>query len=76
MGVPKRQERLRGRHAYVDGIRFVMPVDSNNSSAMIAAFSIDWDKARALIPPGDVHPFRLWNRAVLMVTVINYRETD
>jgi hypothetical protein len=76
MGVPKRQERLRGRHAYVDGIRFLMPVDSSNSSAMIAAFSIDWDKARALIPPGDVHPFRLWNRAVLMVTVINYRETD
>jgi Acetoacetate decarboxylase (ADC) len=76
MGVPKRQERLRGRHAYVDGIRFVMPVDSNNSSAMIAAFSIDWDKARALIPPGDVHPFRLWNRGVLVVTVINYRETD
>ena len=75
MGVPKRQERLRGRHAYVDGIRFVMPVESRNSSAMIAAFSIDWDKARALIPPGDVHPFRLWNRGVLMVTVINYRET-
>lgn len=76
MGVPKRQERLRGRHAYVDGIRFVMPVESRNSSAMIAAFSIDWDKARALIPPGDVHPFRLWNRGVLMITVINYRETD
>jgi hypothetical protein len=76
MGVPKRQERLRGRHAYVDGIRFVMPVESRNSSAMIAAFSIDWDKARALIPPGDVHPFRLWNRGVLVVTVINYRETD
>jgi hypothetical protein len=76
MGVPKRQQRLAGRHAYVDGIRFVMPVDSSNSSAMIAAFSIDWDKARALIPPGDVHPFRLWNRGVLMVTVINYRKTD
>ena len=76
MGVPKRQERLRGRHAYVDGIRFVMPVDSSNSSAMIAAFSIDWDRARALIPPGDVHPFKLWNRGVLVITVINYRETD
>lgn len=76
MGVPKRQERLRGRHAYVDGIRFVMPVDSNNSSAMIAAFSIDLEKARALIPPGEVHPFRLWNRGVLVITVINYRETD
>jgi hypothetical protein len=76
MGVPKRQERLRGRHAYVDGIRFVMPVDSRNSSAMIGAFPINWEKARALIPPGDVHPFRLWNRGLLVVTVIDYRDTD
>jgi hypothetical protein len=76
MGIPRRQERLRGRHAYVDGIRFVMPVDSRNSSAMIAAFSIDWEKARALIPPGDVHPFRLWKRGLLVVTVIDYRDTD
>jgi len=68
MGVPKRQERLRGRHAYVDGIRFVMPVDSRNSSAMMAAFPINWEKARALIPPGDVHPFRLWDRGLLVVT--------
>jgi len=76
MGIPRRQKRLEGRHAYVDGIRFVMPVDSTNSSAMIAAFPIDWDKARALIPPGDVHPFRLWNRGLLVVTVIDYRKTD
>jgi hypothetical protein len=76
MGVPKRQERLRGRHAYVDGIRFVMPVDSRNSSAMMAAFPINWEKARALIPLGDVHPFRLWDRGLLVVTVIDYRDTD
>lgn len=76
MGIPRRQKRLEGRHAYVDGIRFVMPVDSVESSAMIAAFPIDWDKARALIPPGDVHPFRLWNRGLLVVTVIDYRKTD
>ena len=76
MGIPRRQKRLTGRHALVDGIPFTMPVDSTNSSAMIAAFPIDWDKARALIPPGDVHPFRLWNRALLVVTVIDYRQTD
>jgi hypothetical protein len=76
MGIPRRQERLKGRHAYVDGIRFVMPVDSRDSSAIVAAFSISLDKARALIPPGDVHPFRLWNRGLLVVTVIDYRETD
>src|SRR6516164_5029459 len=76
MTIPRRQERLRGRHAYVDGIRFTMPVDSRDSSAIIAAFPIDWDKARALILPGDVHPFRLWNRGLLVVTVIDYRATD
>ncbi len=76
MTIPRRQERLRGRHAYVDGIRFTMPVESRNSSAIIAAFPIDWDKARVLIPPGDVHPFRLWNRGLLVVTVVDYRSTD
>ena len=76
MGIPQRQKRLTGTHAYVDGIRFVMPVDSKNSSAIIAAFPIDWNKARVLIPPGDVHPFRLWNRGLLVVTVIDYRDTD
>lgn len=43
---------------------------------MIAAFPIDWDKAQALIPPGDVHAVRLWRRALLLVTVIDYRQTD
>lgn len=76
MGSPQRQKRLEGRHAFVDGIRYVMPIDSRNSSAIIAAFPINWDKARALIPPGDVHPFRLWKRGLLLVTVIDYRQTD
>ena len=76
MGIPRRQKRLEGRHGYVDGIRYVMPIDSWESSAMIAAFPIDWDKARALIPPGDVHPFRMLQRGLLVVTVIDYRKTD
>lgn len=76
MGIPKRQERLKGRHAYVDGIRYVMPVDSWDASAIIAAFPIDLVKAAALIPPGDVHPFRFWNTGLLIVTVIDYRKTD
>jgi Acetoacetate decarboxylase (ADC) len=76
MGIPARQKRLTGRHAYVDGIRFLMPVDSRDSSAIIAAFPINWEKARALIPPGDVHPFRLWTRGLLVVTVVDYRQTD
>lgn len=76
MATPRRQKRLTGRHAFVDGIHFTMPVNSRDSSSMIAAFPINWDKARALIPPGDVHPFRLWNRGLLVVTVIDYRQTD
>jgi Acetoacetate decarboxylase (ADC) len=74
--VPARQRRLEGRHANVDGIHFVMPVDSKNAGAMIAAFPIDYEKARALLPPGDVHPFRVWRRALLVVTVVDYRQTD
>src|ERR1700730_636922 len=76
MGIPRRQARLEGRHAYVDGIRFVMPVESSESSTIIAAFPIDFDKAREAIPDGDVHPFRMWNRALLIVTVVDYRKTN
>ncbi|HYN45801.1 MAG TPA: acetoacetate decarboxylase family protein [Allosphingosinicella sp.] len=76
MGVPRRQRRLEGRHAYVDGIRYVMPVDSAEASATIAVFPCDWGAARKLIPDGDVHPFRLWSKALLVVTVIDYRKTD
>jgi hypothetical protein len=76
MGIPQRQKRLKGTHAYVDGIRYVMPVDSWDASAIIAAFPINLEKAAALIPPGDVHPFRFWNRGLLIVTVIDYRKTD
>ncbi len=76
MGIPRRQRRLTGRHAYVDGIRYGMPVNSWDSSAIIAAFPINLAKAAALMPPGDVHPFQLWDRGLLIVTVIDYRQTD
>jgi hypothetical protein len=76
MAIPHRQKRLEGRYALVDGIEFKMPVDSQNSAALIAAFPCDWDAARAVLPEGDVHPFRLWNKALLVVTVIDYRKTD
>ncbi|HVQ09060.1 MAG TPA: acetoacetate decarboxylase family protein [Allosphingosinicella sp.] len=76
MGPPKRQKRLAGRHAYVDGIRYVMPVDASEASAVVAAFPCDYQAARKLFPAGDVHPFRLWNKALLVLTVIDYRKTD
>lgn len=76
MAVPKRQDRLAGRYALVDGIPFKMPINSERSPALMAAFPINWDKARALMPGNEVHPFRLWNKGLLVVTVIDYRITD
>jgi hypothetical protein len=76
MGIPQRQRRLAGRHALVDDIPFTMPVASQQSPALMAAFSIDADRARALIPGNEIHPFRLWRRGLLLVTVIDYRFTN
>jgi hypothetical protein len=76
MSQPARQDRLAGRYALVDGIPFSMPVNSEQSPALMAAFSIDLDAARSLMPGNEVHPFRLWNRGLLVVTVINYVITD
>ncbi|MBI3368596.1 MAG: acetoacetate decarboxylase family protein [Burkholderiales bacterium] len=53
-----------------------MPINSEQSPALMAAFSIDLVAARALIPGNEVHPFQLWNRGLLVVTVIDYRVTD
>ncbi len=73
----RRQRRLAGRHALVDGIPFTMPVHSERSPALMAGFSVDAERARALLPGGELHPFRLPNgRGILLVTVIDYRTTD
>jgi hypothetical protein len=76
MAVPSRQRRLAGRHALVDGIPFELPINSQRSPALMAVFSIDADAARSLIPSHEVHPMRLWNRGLLVITVINYVVTD
>ncbi len=77
MGIPRRLKRQSNRHALVDGIPFHLPVNSEESPALMAAFTIDADKAALLMPGNELHPFRLWgNRAVLMITVIDYRVTD
>jgi len=75
-GGRRRQKRLAQRHARVDGIAFTMPVECRNSPVLMAGFTIDAGKARELIPCSEVHPLELWNgRGVLLVTVIDYRET-
>jgi len=77
MGVPRRIKRYEGRHALVDGIPYVMPVSCVDSPALFAAFQINADKAKEILPGNELHPFRLWNgKAILLITVINYLETN
>jgi hypothetical protein len=76
MAVPARQKRLAGRHALVDGLAFEMPINSEQSPALMAVFSIDLEAARALMPCDEVHPFQLWSRGLLVLTIIDYRITD
>ncbi|WP_256258247.1 acetoacetate decarboxylase family protein [Burkholderia ubonensis] len=76
MAIPMRQTRLAGRHALVDDIPFRMPVASDTSPALMAVFSIDLDAARRVIPGNEVHPFQLWRRGLLVVTVIDYVVTN
>jgi Acetoacetate decarboxylase (ADC) len=71
----RRLERERGRYSLVDDIPFQMPVSSSDTPALMAAFPINADKAAELLPGNEVHPFRLWKRGLLMVTVVDYRQT-
>ena len=76
MTIPRRLAAQQGRYALVDGIPFALPVNADDSPALFAVFPINADKARALLPGNEVHPFRLWNKGLLVVTVIDYRATD
>jgi Acetoacetate decarboxylase (ADC) len=76
MGVPKRLKEQAGRFALVDDIPFTLPVNSEKTPALMAAFSIDLEKARALMPGNELHPFQFWGRGLLVITVINYKVTD
>ena len=76
MGQPARLDQQASRWALVDGIPFQMPVYCRNSPALFAAFSINADKARKLIPGNEIYPMRLWNKGVLVVSVIDYLDTN
>lgn len=76
MAVPRRIRRLAGRHSLVDGIPFQLPVASERSPALMAAFPIDADAAQALIPGGEIQVLRWGSRGFLLVTVIDYRHTN
>jgi hypothetical protein len=75
MSIPRRLEKQEGRAALVDGIPFTLPIRAEHSPAFMAAFPVNYDRARALLPGSDLHPLRLWNKAVLLITVIDYRST-
>ena len=72
--LPQRIKQYTGRFSLVDGIPFKLPVNTSNSPALMAIFPINAEKAKQFLPDG-VHPFRLWEKALLVVTVIDYKET-
>ena len=72
--IPRRIKQYTGRYARVDGIPFKLPVSAVNSPALMAIFPINLEKAKAFLPK-SVQPFCLWNSGLLIVTVIDYRET-
>jgi hypothetical protein len=77
MSIPIRSRRLDGRHALVDGIPFQLPVNSVDSPALMAGFTVDADRAQALLPGEELSILRLpGGRALLLLTVIDYRTTD
>lgn len=76
MSGTRRLKRQAGRHANVDGIPFELPVDSPRVSALVAGFPVSLEKAAKLMPGNELHPFRIWNKGCLLVTVVNYRDTD
>jgi acetoacetate decarboxylase len=76
MTIPRRIKHQAGRHALVDGIHFQLPVASQRSPALMAAFPINADRAQALLPGNELHLLRWGKRAFLVVTVIDYRHTN
>jgi hypothetical protein len=60
----------------VDGIPYQLPVDSRNSPALVAAFPINAEKAKRLLPGNELHPVRVFGKGVLLLTVVNYQSTD
>jgi Acetoacetate decarboxylase (ADC) len=76
MGKPRRLQQQAGRYALVDGIPFELPVRSEQTPALMAGFSINPEKAARLLPGNEVHPFRVWNKGLLIVTVVNYQRTN
>lgn len=70
-----RHRWLRGRYANVDGIPYAMPIDTKGSPALTSVYTIDADKAAAMLPGQELHPLRFGSRGLLVVAVIDYQDT-
>jgi hypothetical protein len=75
MSVPKRIRDYEGRYAMVDGITFKLPVSATQSPALMAGFFCDYEQAKKMLPGNELHPVKVFGKAVFMVTVIDYRHT-
>lgn len=75
MAIPARLTRQAGRYSLVDGIPFALPIRCDQSPVLMAVFTIDADKAQALMPGNEIFPLRLWKRGLLVITVVDYRVT-
>jgi hypothetical protein len=74
--LPRRLRASRGRHALVDGIPFELPVHSEQTPALMAAFPIDAARAQRMLPGNELHAFTLLGKGLLVVTVVDYRVTS
>ncbi|MCZ9881434.1 acetoacetate decarboxylase family protein [Arthrobacter sp. B2a2-09] len=74
--VPRRQIELTGQYAEVDGIKYAMPLNSNDFPMLMAAFPINKRAAAGLLPGKEMRPFSLGGKGLLMVTVVNCTSTD
>ena len=75
MSIPKRVLNAAGRYSLVDGIPFKLPISCEKSPVLMAAFPINAEKSQALMPGNEIFPFRVWNRGLLVITVVDYRIT-
>lgn len=75
MAIPQRLLAQTGRFSLVDGIRFEMPVSCQESPVLMAAFPINANAARALMPGNEIFPAQLFGKGLLVVTVIDYLAT-
>jgi len=73
---PRRLAQQAGRHALVDGIPFTLPVASQQTPALMAAFRCDYNRARDLLPGNELHLLNFFGSALFLVTVVDYRETN